>query len=226
MEILSYILSIQLEERLTEDITPYVVRGYFGKRYSEHVLLHNHQRTGNKYFYIYPRVQYYIMDNKIILTGIEEGIETIKYIENNLDDKLILNYKKYKVINSYSILKNNNFEVTDEKIRYTFLSPWIALNQKNYRYYRARKGEYNERKFLENILVGNIILLSKSFSYTIERQIYVTIHKYSKIQVKIKDIKMSGFLGSFSVNFYIPDYFGIGKGVSQGFGIIKKNIKI
>jgi hypothetical protein len=33
---------------------------------------------------------------------------------------------------------------------------------------------------------------------------------------------MLGFLGTFSVNFDIPDYWGIGKSVSRGFGTIVK----
>jgi hypothetical protein len=33
---------------------------------------------------------------------------------------------------------------------------------------------------------------------------------------------MIGFLGNFSVNFEIPDYWGIGKSVSRGFGTIKR----
>ncbi|NOX21076.1 MAG: CRISPR-associated endonuclease Cas6 [Nitrospirae bacterium] len=31
-----------------------------------------------------------------------------------------------------------------------------------------------------------------------------------------------GFLGTFSVNFEIPDYWGIGKSVSRGFGTVVK----
>jgi hypothetical protein len=33
---------------------------------------------------------------------------------------------------------------------------------------------------------------------------------------------MIGFLGNFSVNFEIPDYWGIGKSVSRGFGTVKR----
>jgi hypothetical protein len=33
---------------------------------------------------------------------------------------------------------------------------------------------------------------------------------------------MLGFLGTFSVNFEIPDYWGIGKSVSRGFGTVMK----
>jgi hypothetical protein len=39
---------------------------------------------------------------------------------------------------------------------------------------------------------------------------------------RLKSTLVLGFLGSFSVNFEIPDYFGLGKWVSRGFGTIKK----
>jgi hypothetical protein len=38
----------------------------------------------------------------------------------------------------------------------------------------------------------------------------------------LKGMPMLGFLGSFSVNFVIPDYWGIGKSVSRGFGTVKR----
>ena len=33
---------------------------------------------------------------------------------------------------------------------------------------------------------------------------------------------MLGFFGTFSVNFEIPDYWGIGKSVSRGLGTMKR----
>ncbi|MBW2036735.1 MAG: hypothetical protein JRI41_04555 [Deltaproteobacteria bacterium] len=39
---------------------------------------------------------------------------------------------------------------------------------------------------------------------------------------KVKFTPMLGFLGTFSVNFEIPDYWGIGKSVSRGFGTVKR----
>ncbi len=35
--------------------------------------------------------------------------------------------------------------------------------------------------------------------------------------------QMEGFLGTFFVNFEIPDYWGIGKSVSRGFGTVVRN---
>jgi len=40
--------------------------------------------------------------------------------------------------------------------------------------------------------------------------------------VEFKGIRMIGFKGEFTVNFNIPDFFGIGKGVSHGFGTVKR----
>ncbi len=37
-----------------------------------------------------------------------------------------------------------------------------------------------------------------------------------------KGLNFLGFTGEFKVNFKIPDFFGIGKGVSQGFGTVKE----
>jgi hypothetical protein len=33
---------------------------------------------------------------------------------------------------------------------------------------------------------------------------------------------MTGFKGMFAVNFELPDYIGLGKSVSRGFGTIKR----
>lgn len=43
-----------------------------------------------------------------------------------------------------------------------------------------------------------------------------------EIPTSLKGTPMLGFLGTFSVNFAIPDYWGIGKSVSRGFGTVKR----
>ena len=48
------------------------------------------------------------------------------------------------------------------------------------------------------------------------------LDQLTKKEVNIKSIKHVGFVGEFKVNFNIPDYLGIGKNVSKGFGTIKK----
>jgi hypothetical protein len=52
--------------------------------------------------------------------------------------------------------------------------------------------------------------------------ITANIINLKEVQTSLKGTTMLGFLGTFSVNFEIPDYWGIGKSVSRGFGTIKK----
>jgi hypothetical protein len=41
-------------------------------------------------------------------------------------------------------------------------------------------------------------------------------------KVYSKGIPLIGFEGMFQTNFNLPDYFGIGKSVSRGFGTVRK----
>ena len=84
-------------------------------------------------------------------------------------------------------------------------------------------GSWAKRKvLLEKILVGNIISMSKGLGYTVPGPIEVNILKLREVNTSLKGNPMLGFMGEFEVNFEIPDYLGIGKSVSRGFGTVKK----
>jgi len=63
--------------------------------------------------------------------------------------------------------------------------------------------------------------MSKSLDYqvpdTIKCDVRVKIRK-----MRLKDVNLMAFIGGFNVNFIIPDYLGIGKSVSRGFGAVKQ----
>jgi hypothetical protein len=96
------------------------------------------------------------------------------------------------------------------------------LNEKNYEKYQ-KFGMWPKRKeLLENVLIGNLLSMSKSLGYTVAEPIRAEIKNFKEVRTKLKDVPMIGFLGTFFVNFEIPDYLGIGKSVSRGFGTVKK----
>ena len=106
---------------------------------------------------------------------------------------------------------------------YSFLTPWLALNEANYdRYQGAGLGE--RRDMLRRILIGNILSMSKGLGYVVTEEIKVSkLDVYPvKEPVWLKGVRMVGFKGAFAVNFELPDYMGLGKSVSRGFGMIKR----
>ena len=194
------------------------LRGFIGKHFSEDVLLHNHEN--DDFVYSYPRVQYKILDTKAKIIGLAEGVETVKTIP--CFESITLGHEDLRVEGRDLSERQATYGVSDFEKNYLFLTPWLALNEKNYDKYQ-RLGSWGKRKeLLKKILIGNIISMSKSLGYTVPAPIEVNIHHLKEVKTSLKGTPMLGFLGSFSVNFEIPDYWGIGKSVSRGFGTVIK----
>ncbi len=191
------------------------IRGYIAERYPEFTELHHHD--GKKMVYKYPLIQYKIVKDIPIIVGINEGIDILKMIFMDLE-KLQLGDLEIEVNERVIDINMETWGVSPTPVSYMFVNPWMALNQRNYpEYGRATSGE--KREILQKILIGNIISVSKSLGYTVEErlQVYVDL---KPISVNFKNKTMTAFKGTFSVNFHIPELWGLGKSVSRGFGAV------
>ena len=192
------------------------LRGFMGNNFSEDILLHNHDN--DKLIYSYPRIQYKIINGRAIIIGLAEGIISLKNIPPL--EKIILGHEDVKVDGMDLTERESTFGVLDIQKNYNLLTPWLALNDKNYEKYR-RLGSWGRKKeLLEKILTGNIISISKSLDFTVPEPIKANISNLKEVPISLKSVFMIGFLGMFSINFEIPDYWGIGKSVSRGFGAL------
>lgn len=192
------------------------IRGYLGNKYIENDLLHNH--LDNKYIYRYPLVQYKVIKKVPYIIGINEGVSSVSKI-GLLDDELIINEEKYEIFQKEIIKTKEFIGATEDYVEYEFLTPWIALSQKNIMEYN--KGNSIEREeLLKKILIGNILSMCKGLKYTVDKKIYCWID-LNEIDINLKGKKHIGFIGRFKVNFNIPAYLGLGKSVSRGFGTLK-----
>ena len=116
-----------------------------------------------------------------------------------------------------------DFGYCHETFVYEFVSPWIGLNQTNFKKYAGIKNREDREELLKKSLIGNILSMSKFLNCWLEpdQQIKVDL-KLSEKPVNLKTKRMIGFTGIFKTNFAIPDFLGIGKSVSRGFGVVKK----
>lgn len=196
------------------------LRGYFANRFGEYELIHQHLNSSDL-LYKTPLIQYKPLDGKLLVLGINEGAEVLQKIHEDIDC-LKIGHTNYQIKEKIIVLRTDYFGTIDNDYTYSFLTPWLALNEKNYEKYQRLGSWADKKEFLEKIIVGNIISISKSLGYTVPEPIRANIGKMTEVRTKLKGTPMLGFLGTFSVNFSIPDYWGIGKSVSRGFGTVKR----
>jgi len=212
---MSFALGSVLNKREAEKI-----RGFLGNLFWDNPYAHQHAQDGTL-LYRYPRIQYKVINGLCLLIGFNEGLEIAKKAFYNLNS-VNLDGDLKEVISRGLESYTESFKVSNSGIIYTFLTPWLALNEKNYEAYQKTGNPAQRKKQLENILAANLISISKSLGYTVPAPINTHILKLKEVPTSLKSTPMLGFLGTFSVNFEIPDYWGIGKSVSRGFGTVKR----
>lgn len=194
------------------------LRGYFANKYKENELIHNHR--GDKLIYQYPKIQYKVIEGIPLVCGIEEGARLICGIGFETDS-IFIDKNEMEVFQKEFIKSIEQFEETGDYITYKFLTPWIALNQKNIHVYESSNNIERE-DLLKRILTGNILSMAKGLNYNVLNKIHVWLD-VKECETNFKNIRMKAFKGTFKVNFLIPDYLGLGKSVSRGFGTIKRS---
>jgi len=193
------------------------LRGWFGNLFKEYSpLLHNHFADGSVR-YGYPQVQYKVIGGVPVLVGIEEGGRLLiqlflKIKELNIDGQV------YPVLSKNIENRIVFIENTEELFEYQFETLWMALNETNYRKY-LNVNEDEKQKLLQSILKGNILSFYKGINFWIKQNIMLKL-KVEEQVTNFKNNKMMAFKGSFVCNAVLPDYIGLGKAVSRGFGTI------
>ncbi len=192
-----------------------MLRGCIAGRHPDRPLLHHHAPA---LIYTYPKVQYRVIEGTPSILGIAEGAEEVRSIVGEIDE-LTLGQNRYRVDQKVTYdIKGSLYPVRDLR-SYRFTSPWIALNEKNYEKYQLAEGWKEKKDLLNRILIGNILSMAKGLDIVISREIRVRTH-LDPVIIHYKGIAMTGFNGEFQANVVIPEFFALGKGVSQGFGTV------
>lgn len=173
----------------------------------------------NHHAYFYPRLQYKVVRNSPMIASISEGCDLLwdlyeKFSDPNGDQT------DWKITERRLIDKKAAFGLIDEYKKYRFLTPWLSLPEEEFKNYLTADA-FSKEKILANVLESQIKSMADSLGYHLDRILR------AKIIIKPnyifqRDIHYAGMLGSFITNFEIPNFLGIGKSVSRGFGTIKQ----
>lgn len=206
-------------------IEPWELRAFRGavarKAGWEHDLFHNHNNDTGGFHYRLPLIQYKQDHGKPMLVCLNEGIEELHHFFSQPDWTLDLNGRTAPVRIARLDVKQYKLNVWETPLRY-HIRHWIGLNEDNYATYTRLDGMVERLYLLEKILQNQIVGLLYQLGHDPERPVQVKlIEKKDERWVTYKGIKMLAFSLEFSCNVSLPDWIGIGKGCSSGWGVIR-----
>jgi hypothetical protein len=104
-------------------------------------------------------------------------------------------------------------------IEYNFISGWVALNQNTRKQYFS-KDESRKLDFLNTLIGENIVFISKELGFDFKSNIFTKITLQSLDPVKTEQKNWGLFEGKFFTNVNLPNYIGVGNGITRGFGTL------
>lgn len=188
-------------------------RGFMGNFFQDEMLFHNHI---SKYEFLYQssKIQYKILDGSLAVVGINEGAELLEGKKEYLK-VLQIGEEIVKVKSAELTVEEFELKYTEELVGYTFSSEWFALNSENYEKFKT--GEFNLDKQLQN----NIIEFFKMVGVWADKPV-IAKGCFKQKSSLVKGTKVITFTGTFVANVILPDFIGLGKRKSLGYGSIKK----
>lgn len=209
--------TIQFPDILLQTRDAHKLRGYFGNLFKEHSpLLHNHYEDGSSR-YAYPLVQYKVIDRIPVLIGFQEGAELLVSLFLKIRE-IDIEGQKFPILAKNIQQKQYMLAVNQQLYNYSFETLWMALNQENFRKY-LQLDEKEKKNFLNHQLQNNILSFYKGLAFRTGERI-MAITQVEEKQTQFKNQFMLAFSGRFTTNAYLPEWVGIGKAVSRGFGTV------
>lgn len=214
------ILIVQFSNEITPQEIQFFRGAVIASLNEKDILFHNHTENGVAYHY--PRIQYKRIHKKAAIICIKEGIKSIgelfcaesyhyKFGEREVDMRI-------DTINTYQ----TDIDFCEEPKRYRLLN-WLPLNSENYKEYQEIEGMVQRITFLEEKLVGNLLSFFTEMGFRAEQKIELHITDITGQRLAhYKGVRLMAFDIEFRVNLTLPQYIGLGKSASIGFGTLTK----
>lgn len=184
------------------------------------ILFHNHNK--NKFRYAYPLIQYKRINQKAAIICIDEGTEAIGKLFSSCNFRFMIGERKQEMEVENIKAHQYSVQLWDSTFKYRILN-WLPLNQESYAKYKSMESLSDKIQQLDSILLGNILSFAKGIGIFFDRQVICRITYLADPRMSMyKGVKMLSFDAEFDCNVSIPDFIGLGKGVSVGGGVVTK----
>jgi len=184
-----------------------------GRKYD---LFHNHSE--NTQIYRYPLIQYKRVYKNPAILCIEEGVDQLHHFFEKKGEVIMIGDRQVELKVKQLQMNQFTMQVWDSWFYYN-IENWVALNDENYQKFNLIESLSEQLTFLEKTLIANIIAFAKGINWTIDKEVKVNITQLNEPKIiKIKDTRFTTYNLSFRTNIFLPNYLGLGKSVSKGFG--------
>ena len=197
--------------------TPYQVKGVFMRQYPDEPIIPMLDGSYRDRF-LYPRVQVKILNEQIYIIGIHEGVDSVLSIAEKFEmfdfGNITFEVQDCDIENA-----EEQFVPSSRLVRYRFITPWVALNHMTGGRYRFLTNQ-EKPSFLNRLLGQNIIFLANEVGINLEDNIFTKVKVSSLFPRPVDENKWGAFMGEFKTNFVLPNYIGVGNGITRGFGTV------
>lgn len=185
---------------------------------NKETIFHNHLQE-KSYNYKYPLVQYKNIGGKASILLINNAIDELGLLIKSERETITIGKRNIDLypatLSSYSC----TIEKMERPISYS-LESWIPLNSDNYNKYNNLHSIDEKVEMLNSILVGNLISCLKGLNIFVDFEIEAEIQNLTPKKCTLKGTEFRIFDAEFLCNMKLPEFIGIGKSSSKGFGII------
>lgn len=188
------------------------------------LLYHNHQ--SENYRYSYPLIQYKRIHGQAAMVCLNEGADAIGQFLAQGVSELRLGERTVSLMPESVRPSRLVMQTWQGEFHYT-LRRWLPLNSDNYKRYCETEGLTERVRLLEGILKANILSMAKGLGVTVEHEIDATITSLSDpYLLKNKGVRLMAFDLEFRSNFSLPDFAGLGKNASIGYGVVTRRKEV
>ncbi len=196
----------------------------------EHILFHHHfqnPRGEERVLYRYPMIQYKQLYKHAAILCLGEAVDEIHHLfAQGIQWDLRIGKRQESLKIQKLRLHEYRLEMKPEGTTYRYtLNKWLALNGDNYRRYQKLPSLRERLGLLENILANHILSFAKGVGWQIpthaQGPFSVSVEDCASFVIPYKRKPLSAFSLTFRTNIFLPSYIGLGKGASQGYGLIK-----
>lgn len=215
-------LIIRFKNRIRHDDIPFLIEAIVrNAMINNDELFHRFILSGTRY--CYPFIQFKQMYGRFAFICIGEGTERIDGFFSSAGEPVIVNDKKIVLEIEDVKAERVLIQVWENNFTYS-IQNYLPMNEDKYIEYQTITEQSERIEWMRDILKSNLLFFTESIGIIqFEREVICEVTELEeKAKVKYKNHPFTSFDLIFRTNISLPDYIGLGIGVSHGFGTIKR----